>query len=149
METNTHPTKPPANRQPRHVKSIRFTAEEQERLRLLAANWQCTEAAAIRRAVSDAASRVHDEDLRRGAERLREYYATDPDALEWSDFVGDDPASSDIRDGRAADTATPSRSPEIVHRRPNGSPDQAPEGAHGAVAQDEAKEEGKHLPVEP
>jgi hypothetical protein len=52
--------------------------------------WGCSEAAAIRRAVSDAVSNVSDADLRRAADRLRDYYATDPEALEWAEFVGDD-----------------------------------------------------------
>jgi hypothetical protein len=37
----------------------------------------------IRQAVRDAL-------LRRAAERLKGYYATDPEAVEWAEFVGDE-----------------------------------------------------------
>lgn len=38
----------------------------------------------IRQAVKEAL-------FRRAAERLREYYATDPEVAEWADFVGEPP----------------------------------------------------------
>jgi hypothetical protein len=38
----------------------------------------------IRQAVKDAV-------FRRSAERLRDYYATDPEVVEWADFVGEAP----------------------------------------------------------
>jgi hypothetical protein len=72
------------------VKSIRFDPEDQERLRLLAERWRCSEAAAVRRAVSDAAQRAGQEELRRAAGVAQKYYETDPEALEWAEFVGDD-----------------------------------------------------------
>jgi hypothetical protein len=37
----------------------------------------------IRRAVKDAL-------LRRAAERLQHYYATDPETVAWGEFIGDD-----------------------------------------------------------
>jgi metal-responsive CopG/Arc/MetJ family transcriptional regulator len=38
----------------------------------------------VRQAVKDAL-------LRRAAERLQNYYATDPEAIEWAEFAGDTP----------------------------------------------------------
>jgi hypothetical protein len=72
------------------VKSIRFDACDLERLRMLADRWRCSEAAAVRRAVSEAARLVSQEEMRQAAELALEYYTTDPDALELADFVGDD-----------------------------------------------------------
>lgn len=74
----------------RQVKSIRFDEGDLARLRLLAEQWRCSEAAAVRRAVSDAARRVSDEELRRAAELALDYYTTDPEALELAEFIGDD-----------------------------------------------------------
>jgi predicted transcriptional regulator len=81
----------PSGRQYGQVKSIRFDPEDRERLKILAERWRCSEAAAVRRAVLDAAQRVGQEELRRAAELARKYYASDPEALEWAEFAGDDP----------------------------------------------------------
>jgi predicted DNA-binding protein len=91
MGTSTKRTGRPTGKQYGQAKSIRFGPEDQERLRLLAKSWRCSEAAAVRRAVLDAAKRVDDADLRQAAERLQEYYASDPEAVEWAEFAGDAP----------------------------------------------------------
>ena len=36
----------------------------------------------VRKAITDAL-------MRRAAEKLRDYYSTDPEAVEWSEFAGD------------------------------------------------------------
>jgi hypothetical protein len=91
MGSRSKRTGRPSGKQYGQAKSIRFGPEDQERLRLLARSWRCSEAAAVRRAVWDAAKTVDDADLQRAAERLREYYASDPEAVEWAEFAGDDP----------------------------------------------------------
>jgi hypothetical protein len=72
------------------VKSIRFDECDLERLRMLAERWRCSEAAAVRRAISDAARQATQEQMRQAAELALEYYTTDPEALEWANFPGDD-----------------------------------------------------------
>lgn len=80
------------------VRSIRFDPVDLERIRKLARRWECSEAAAVRKAIADAIEAADREDERklaykemsRAAHQMLEYYSTDPEALEMADFVGDD-----------------------------------------------------------
>ena len=81
------------------TKQVRLGEEDAQRLSRLARQWQCSEAAAIRRAIRDQARAAASarrpwpsgEALRQAVETARDYYATDPEAVEWLEFVGDQP----------------------------------------------------------
>jgi hypothetical protein len=83
------------------VKQVRLDARAAEELALLAREWRCSEGAAIRRAIHEKAvestpraRRPRDftlDELRAAAEGAREYYQTDAEAVEWADFIGDEP----------------------------------------------------------
>ena len=84
------------------IKQVRLAVADAEGLSLLSREWRCSEAAAIRRAIHEKAteanalrheiSEADRENLARAAEQMQDYYKNDPEAREWAEFLGDEPA---------------------------------------------------------
>lgn len=95
----------PAGRDYPVIKQVRLGTQDAEELARLAGEWRCSESAAIRRAIHEKAQesgaarsrtplvrrKASKEQLRQAAEAARHYYATDPDARAWTEFMGDEP----------------------------------------------------------
>jgi hypothetical protein len=88
------------------ARTLLLTPDDDVSLNALAELWGCSAAAAVRRLIReraadagltgsdpararDARPRLDDDTLRRAAELAKEYYETDPEALELAAFPGD------------------------------------------------------------
>lgn len=91
----------PGERTEAVIKQIQLGTRDAEALARLMQKWKCGESAAIRRAIREMAPEVgapgserrgtSTEQLRRAAEKARDYYDTDLEAKEWAEFLGDEP----------------------------------------------------------
>jgi hypothetical protein len=82
MRTGKRMGRPPGRDYP-IAKQIRLGTDDAERLALLTRAWECSESAAIRRAILLATEQDLDARCYAAAEQLADYYATDPEVQEW------------------------------------------------------------------
>jgi len=81
------------------IKQIQLETRDAEALARLTQKWKCGESAAILRAIREMAPEAgppgfecrgtSTKQLRRAAEKARDYYDTDLEAKEWAEFLGD------------------------------------------------------------
>jgi hypothetical protein len=111
------------------VKQIRLGTQDAAFLALLSRAWECTEAEAMRRAIRLATEQDTDARFRAAAERLAEYYRTNPEVQEWleadlgeTEYLGE-PALTHVRvaDEAGSNGAAPADD-TVAHPAAIGSP---------------------------